>query len=29
MVWNKSDLPGFRNTTGSALSLKTGEGLPA
>jgi tRNA modification GTPase len=27
MVWNKSDLPGFRNGDGLALSLKSGEGL--
>ena len=27
MVWNKSDLPGFQKQEGSALSLKTGEGL--
>ncbi|MGH6829520.1 MAG: tRNA uridine-5-carboxymethylaminomethyl(34) synthesis GTPase MnmE [Rhizomicrobium sp.] len=26
-VWNKSDLPGYRNPDGMALSLKTGQGL--
>ena len=29
VVWNKSDLPGFQKGDGLALSLKSGEGLPA
>jgi tRNA modification GTPase len=29
VVWNKSDLPGFRKGDGLALSLKSGEGLDA
>jgi tRNA modification GTPase len=29
LVWNKSDLPGFKNSGGLALSLKSGEGFRA